>query len=418
MPVHLLTSREDPFPSVVLEAMSAGVPTVAFEGGGGIPDLLAEHGAGASVPVGDVAGMAARAAGIAREFGAEARVRLSGLASARFDFAGYAAELLRLAHPGCPRISVVVPNHDYARFLRQRLGSVFAQTCPVHEVLLLDDASADDSLAVARAAAAEWGREIRVVANDVNSGSVFAQWRRAAELARGDWLWIAEADDAAEPRFLETLAGLLAEAADPVLAFADSRAIDADGNPLAPDHKAYYRGAGVTLLDRDGVFAAREFLRAALAERNLVLNASAVLWRRDAFLDALRACETELGGFRLAGDWRVLVELLDRAEGEVVYAAEPLNLHRRHAGSVTGRLDPARHLEEIALLHRLLRARLPGEHGLAERQERVVREAAGHLGLAKAGSKKRGKARPGAFPRPAVPPAAGGRRNLGQVSPS
>ncbi len=56
--VFLLTSREDPLPSVALEAMSAGVPVVAFEETGGIPGLLAEIGGGESVPLGDVAAMA------------------------------------------------------------------------------------------------------------------------------------------------------------------------------------------------------------------------------------------------------------------------------------------------------------------------------------------------------------------------
>ena len=38
--------------------------------------------------------------------------------------------------------------------------------------------------------------------NEENSGSVFAQWRKAAELATGDYLWIAEADDLSDPEFL------------------------------------------------------------------------------------------------------------------------------------------------------------------------------------------------------------------------
>ena len=51
-----LTSREDPFPSVVLEALSAGTPAVAFDRSGGIPDMLRETGFGSVVPHGDVDG--------------------------------------------------------------------------------------------------------------------------------------------------------------------------------------------------------------------------------------------------------------------------------------------------------------------------------------------------------------------------
>ena len=48
-----LTSREDPFPSVALEALSLGVPVVAFEGSGGIPDLLEDEDLGVVVKYGD-----------------------------------------------------------------------------------------------------------------------------------------------------------------------------------------------------------------------------------------------------------------------------------------------------------------------------------------------------------------------------
>ena len=107
--------------------------------------------------------------------------------------------LLRLVLPGLQKVSVAVPNYNYARFMADRLGSVFRQSYPVHEVIVLDDCSTDDSLPVIRQVAGEWRRYIQLVPNEENSGSVFAQWRKAAELATGDYLWIAEADDLSEP---------------------------------------------------------------------------------------------------------------------------------------------------------------------------------------------------------------------------
>ena len=46
---------------------------------------------------------------------------------------------------------------------------------------------------------------IRVVRNDVNSGSVIRQWACGVALAGGDLVWIAEADDVAEPGSLRPL---------------------------------------------------------------------------------------------------------------------------------------------------------------------------------------------------------------------
>ncbi|MBC7762671.1 MAG: glycosyltransferase [Candidatus Saccharibacteria bacterium] len=52
-----MTSREDPFPSVVLEAMDAEVPVIAFQDATGTQELL-ERGAGALVESFDVSAMA------------------------------------------------------------------------------------------------------------------------------------------------------------------------------------------------------------------------------------------------------------------------------------------------------------------------------------------------------------------------
>jgi glycosyltransferase involved in cell wall biosynthesis len=50
-------------------------------------------------------------------------------------------DLLRLALPDLPSVSVVVPNYNYARYMPERLGSIFRQTHPVQEVVVLDDCS-------------------------------------------------------------------------------------------------------------------------------------------------------------------------------------------------------------------------------------------------------------------------------------
>jgi hypothetical protein len=176
----LLTSREDPLPSVALEAMSAGVPVVAFEETGGIGEVIAELGGGACVRLADAGAMAAAMFALAPN-GPEQAARLARDAAAAFDFPRYCARLLALAAPALRSISVVVPSYNYARYLPGRLGSIFAQSYPVHEVIVFDDASTDESVAVARAIAGSWERDIVVESRTRNSGSVFAQWRRAAE---------------------------------------------------------------------------------------------------------------------------------------------------------------------------------------------------------------------------------------------
>ncbi len=373
--IFLLPSREDPFPTVVLEALSAGLPVVAFEGSGGIPDLLADDPTSHVVRMADADAMARRVTALA-DAGARPtaeRQRRARAAGARFCFESYAERLLQIAQPDLLRISVVVPSYNYSRFLRARLASIFTQTYPVLEIIVLDDGSTDDSIAVVRDTAAQWGRYVQIVSNSTNSGSITRQWQRAAELARGDFLWIAEADDVAEPGFLAALAERIVGIDDTLLAFCDSRCIDADDQPMRISYRDYYAdAAGPGALAQDDVFEAAGFARRFLAERNLILNASAVLWRRAALIEAISRCGDELGTWRLAGDWRVYLEVLHAGVGRVVYSASILNQHRRHDSSVTQRLDRGGHLDEISRIHAVVRRLFGTDPALAARQKRYL----------------------------------------------
>ena len=277
--VLLLTSREDPFPSVVLEAMAAGVPTVAFEEAGGVPDLLREAESGIAVPFVDVQAAARAVRRLLRGWTRADRARVAALAQDRFAFAPYAASMLQMLLPGEPDISVAVPSFDYARFLPDRLRSVWAQTAPVREVLLLDDASSDDSVAVAHAAAAAAARVLDVAVQPAPTG-VWAQWRRAARRARGEWLWIAEADDDADPGLLQALHPALADDRL-VLAFTDSQPMDERGAPAGDPYAGHYREVGLADLADGGVWDGAEFVARFLSQRNAILNASAVVLAQD-----------------------------------------------------------------------------------------------------------------------------------------
>ena len=274
------------------------------------------------------------------------------MAAQKFDFSEYVENLLRLAAPSLRTISVAVLNYNYAHYLPERLNSIFAQTYPVAEFLLLDDASRDNSVVLARELAAQAKRDIRIIENTSNSGSVFAQWRRAARDAKGEFLWLCEADDAAAPSFLSRLMEAMTGCDDTILAFTDSRAIDADGAETMPDYQSYYFASGVQDLAASGVWNAADFARKMLTERNLIPNVSAVLWRRAALLKALDAVP-DLETWRLAGDWRLYLALLTAGEGAVVYLAEPLNTHRRHGGGVTQSLDAQAHVAEITRMHEI-----------------------------------------------------------------
>ena len=102
-----------------------------------------------------------------------------------------------------PLVSIIVPNFNHQIFLKERLESIFNQTFQNFEVLLFDDASTDQSLTVLNAYQSH-PKVSHFSVNQKNSGSPFIQWKKGLELAKGDFVWIAETDDFADQNFIET----------------------------------------------------------------------------------------------------------------------------------------------------------------------------------------------------------------------
>ncbi len=101
------------------------------------------------------------------------------------------------------KASVLINNYNYARFLPDALASVAAQTHAAHEIIVVDDGSKDESLAVL-ASLQERYPNLRIHPQE-NAGQLAAM-RAAIELAAGDWCFFLDADDAWEPLHLATAA--------------------------------------------------------------------------------------------------------------------------------------------------------------------------------------------------------------------
>jgi glycosyltransferase involved in cell wall biosynthesis len=373
-----LTSREDPFPTVALEAMSAGVPVFAFDESGGIPELLKENALGYVVPYCDVPAMADKLDSILA-IDEDMRRRGKQACEQQFAFAPYARDLLRLAAPQLPRLSVVVPNFNYAHCLRDRLNTIFDQTHPVEEIIILDDASTDDSIAAIEDCAEQRARDVTLVINDANSGSVFAQWARGAAIATGEFVWIAEADDLSEPPFLSRLLALMRTDPSIRFGFCDSRSIDAEGAPVYPSYKPYFATLEPNALERTEIFAGTEFITRFLSAKNTILNVSSVVWRRDALRAAIAASRKDLARYRMAGDWRIYLECLSTPNAKIAYVSDPLNVHRRHAQSVTHALKAQTHVDEIRAIHGMIRDRFKLPKAALARQADYIEEVTEQL---------------------------------------
>jgi len=356
--VYALTSREDPLPSVALESLSVGTPVVAFAGTGGAADLI-DGRAGIVVPAFDVDAYASAMLQVINDPDLRRSLGEAGrdLVERDFSFRRYALELLALAGDGLPTVSAVVPNRDYAHYLPERIDSIAAQTRPVAEIVVLDDASVDCSLDVLALQRMFTEPLLAVVPAARASGSVFRQWLAGVRRARGDYVWIAEADDVADPGLIEALLEPMRADGGIVMAYAQSSRIDARGIVIAPDYLGYTDDLDALRWRSAYTTSGVDEVAAALAVKNTIPNVSAVLFRREPLLEVLERHIGELSRYRIAGDWVVYLHLLKA--GRLHFVPRVLNHHRYHAAGATARLDRQRHVDEVVRVQALARRLYP-----------------------------------------------------------
>jgi glycosyltransferase involved in cell wall biosynthesis len=379
--IFLLSSREDPFPSSALEAAAHGLPVICFDRSGGMPELARETGL---LPPAfeDAEAMGQAIGALIRDPVLRAHAGQAGerIVADRLSFPAYVRDLATLALPP-NRVTAVVPNYNYARYLPERVRSIWAQSHQVSELIVLDDASSDDSLAVLETLRASSPVPMRIVPNAQNSGSVSRQWARGVELARYPLVWIAEADDLSEPAFLNSL---IPEFANPavVMAYTQSKQIDEHGAVIAPDYVAYTSDVDPALWTSDYRRPGSEEIRHCLSVKNTILNVSAVVMRRDAALPVLSETIEAMVSLRNAADWLFYIRMLER--GDIAFKAAALNHHRRHARGLTITSGHTRHLEEIAQVQALA-ARVSSPDAERRQTARAFLEyAAGVFGLERA----------------------------------
>jgi len=221
-----------------------------------------------------------------------------------------------------PKVSVIVPNYNHARFLKQRLDSVFNQTFQDFEVILLDDCSTDNSVEIL----SEYAKNPNVshlVVNSENSGNVFKQWNKGVALAKGEYIWIAESDDYCEKEFLETLVPIVESNLQIGLIYSQSQKINQDNELLSIWHP--WNGVFSDLhWQKDFQVTGKVEIEDYFLIENTIPNASAVLFRKTLYLQV----EIKNERFKLAGDWFTWIKLI---EGSYLYfVSKVLNYHRFH----------------------------------------------------------------------------------------
>jgi glycosyltransferase involved in cell wall biosynthesis len=207
-------------------------------------------------------------------------------------------------------VSVILPNYNHARFLDQRISSIITQTYKNFELIILDDCSTDNSREVIEQYR-NHPKLSHIVYNEKNSGSPFIQWRKGIELAKGDFIWIAESDDFSDSRFLEVL---LPEFSDEEIgiAFCSSFWIDESGN----------KKEDLSLFNESFKKQGNEVYIRQLVHNCVIQNVSSVLLRKRFIGNYIE----KLDKFKYSGDWMFYADVLTRCS--ISYVNLKLNYFR------------------------------------------------------------------------------------------
>jgi glycosyltransferase involved in cell wall biosynthesis len=128
-------------------------------------------------------------------------------------------------------VSTVIPVFNRSAMLRQAVASVIAQTYRPIEIVIVDDGSTDDTIAVADALAIEHAGIIRVL--HVPNGGPGAAREAGRLAARGDLIQYLDSDDLLAPRKFELQVGALEAQPDAGIAYGLVRYRDETGNEIA-----------------------------------------------------------------------------------------------------------------------------------------------------------------------------------------
>ncbi|WP_287998768.1 glycosyltransferase [Pseudoxanthomonas sp.] len=211
-----------------------------------------------------------------------------------------------------PLLSVVIPTYNYGRFLHQCVTSVLEQGLDDIEILVLDNASSDQTPEVMRAFATD--RRVRYMRNRYNYGPGF-NWGNGLMVASGHYVTFLSADDYLKPGHLPRLLDVLQAHPEVAVGYTGIEWVDAEGQPLRqPRHPGY----------RDGDYVGGRNEVADLLIHDNYLAPSAVIFRRRALRQTWQPVPN--GG---GGDWDMAIQMAARFP-DFAYLDEPGVCYRWH----------------------------------------------------------------------------------------
>ncbi len=333
--LFFMSSREDPFPLVVMEAAQHKVPSICFAETTGIKAFI-QNDAGSCLPTMETEGAAAEIIAYAEDRdllarkGLCARERVTdnyttakqcmNIFNTISSFAGYE-----------PSVTVAVPFYNHENFVEERVNSILNQSIKDIEVMLMDDCSKDNTIGVAKQFEAD--ERVVVIENEKNSGTPFAQWKKGLEHGRAKVTWIAEGDDTCDENFIATL---LPYFDDPMVNIASGKTeiINQYGELQEGVLDPYLNSARVGKYQQSFVLDGFKEVDESFGAVCTLVNASGLLLRSSSISSEILEQATS---YKMCGDWLVYLSCL--VKGKLAYDVSTHNYFRRHTESVVNKIE-------------------------------------------------------------------------------
>jgi glycosyltransferase involved in cell wall biosynthesis len=220
-------------------------------------------------------------------------------------------------------VTAIVPTYNAEPYIEETLNSLMQQTLPLREIIVVDDCSTDQTLAIVQRLS-QLDTRIAIERNESNKGVSYSR-NKALRRAGTDWVLFMDADDTANPELLREAEARHAALTQQypseswILLYPAYQQMDENGLPISGE----IRSAQVM---PDEIFG-YEILR------NQIITPSGVLLRRE---DALA-----FGGFdetrKYDEDWDLWLKLAKK--GGFGYIDQPLVNVRRHPTNTTSQMS-------------------------------------------------------------------------------
>ena len=226
-----------------------------------------------------------------------------------------------------PEVSVIVPNYNHAKYLKERIESILNQKYQDFELIIIDDNSFDSSREVIEYYA-DNPLISHIVINEKNSGSPFGNWVLGFDLAKGKYIWIAESDDFADCHFLEKTVNLMKKNPATGIVYTDSYIINENSDLRGRWRTIKNERFKCQKWNQDYENEGKQELIENMLIFMTINNMSSCLLRKRC-IPPMHLVQS----FKGAGDWLFCALIL--LEHNIHNISKPLNYYREHNNNIT-----------------------------------------------------------------------------------